>query len=572
MPLFMEHRWSAPAAAAARSEILTWDGRLDNRGDLRAALGIGSVDDETLLAAAYDRWGLETFARLVGDWSVAVRDPIRRAIVFASDFMGTRPLYYRVEASGVRWATRLAPLTHDAGLSDLDEQYVGAFLVFGGSPTRTPWRHVRVVGAGHAVCVTADRTTVVRHWAAPTGTTVRFHDERRYEEGLRSLFSEAVAVRLQDEPAAMAELSGGLDSSAVVCMADRLIRLEAVAARRLMTVSYVHAESTDTPFIGAVEDACGLDATRISTDDAPLMSAADVGEAMPEGWVPLYRAVASVGRRVGTTTLLSGLNGDLLMGNWHDDSLQVAGRIARGQLRAAMREALGWSKVTGRPLVRIMARALAAALPAPLAPAAAFATEGVPEPDHVDVSLNSRFSARTGVLDSSLHFSSEWRHAPPERRNHFRAFTLFRELRVVQRREVAPHLNYTHPYAHRPLVEFLMSVPADVLCRPGEPRRLMRRALGALLPPAIRRRRSKSLFGAPWVHALRPVARSLLKTRDWRVVDYGWVDRDSLTGRLHRLVHGLECHEAQLRNILLLECWLRNRETARSREAMRCTA
>jgi hypothetical protein len=50
--------------------------------------------------------------------------------------------------------------------------------------------------------------------------------------------------------------------------------------------------------------------------------------------------------------------------------------------------------------------------------------------------------------------------------------------------------DYTHPFAHRPLIEFVMSVPPDVLCGPGQPRRLMRRALGDLWPPRLRARRS----------------------------------------------------------------------------------
>ena len=66
------------------------------------------------------------------------------------------------------------------------------------------------------------------------------------------------------------------------------------------------------------------------------------------------------------------------------------------------------------------------------------------------------------------------------------------ELRTLQPPEPLQHLDYTHPFAHRPLVEFLMTVPADVLCRPGEPRRLMRSALSDLWPRKLRERRDLS--------------------------------------------------------------------------------
>jgi hypothetical protein len=104
-----------------------------------------------------------------------------------------------------------------------------------------------------------------------------------------------------------------------------------------------------------------------------------------------------------------------------------------------------------------------------------------------------------------------------------------------------------------------MSVPADTLCGPGEPRRLMRRALSDLWPRKLRSRRSKGFFNAPWLEALRPMARDLLKGRRMEVVERGFVDRTSFLSRLERLSAGLECNEAQLRQIILLEFWLRNR-------------
>jgi hypothetical protein len=133
------------------------------------------------------------------------------------------------------------------------------------------------------------------------------------------------------------------------------------------------------------------------------------------------------------------------------------------------------------------------------------------------------------------------------------------ELRALQSPQALQHLDYTHPFAHRPLVEFLMAVPADVLCRPGEPRRLMRSALSNLWPSKLRKRRSKGLFGVPWHEALRPLARALLKAKQLCLVERGLVDRASVLVRLEQLCAGLDCNQNQLRHIILLELWLRNR-------------
>ena len=101
---------------------------------------------------------------------------------------------------------------------------------------------------------------------------------------------------------------------------------------------------------------------------------------------------------------------------------------------------------------------------------------------------------RLGFSNSGNLFSDVWKEAPPERRKYFRSLSSALELRTFQTPEIWQHLDYTHPYAHRPLVEFLITVPVDILCRPGEPRRLMRAALSDLWPLKLRRRRSKGLF------------------------------------------------------------------------------
>jgi len=104
-----------------------------------------------------------------------------------------------------------------------------------------------------------------------------------------------------------------------------------------------------------------------------------------------------------------------------------------------------------------------------------------------------------------------------------------------------------------------MAVPTDVLCHPGEPRRLMRSALSDLWPAKLRTRRSKGLFNAPWQEALRPLAHALLQSRQLHVVERGFVDGASVLLRLERLSAGLDCNQDQLRQIILLELWLRSR-------------
>jgi asparagine synthase (glutamine-hydrolysing) len=536
-------------------EVLHWDGRLDNRSDLRLRLSDslnGESSNEAIARATYERWGTAGFVHLIGDWSLVIRD--HESTVLASDFAGVRPLYYHVQDGRVQWSNRLQSLVEEMGITELDEQYIAGFLTFGGCPNRTPYKGIYSVPPGHAVCVSANETKIIRFWSMPIGDTIRYQNQHRYEEELRALFREAVAVRLQSESPVLAELSGGLDSSSVVCMANHLVRSGAVSAPRLETVSFTWQNSLDEPFIREVESHCDIEGARISTHDVLLIAEAQVSGAMPEAFQALLRSVAKTASYLGAGTILTGQNGDLLMGNWFDDSLQVAASLRRFQIGRAFEEALAWSKILRHPVYRILWQAAQAALPPSLTPAAIYtSSDGSYAPKSVETSLVSDLS------ESTKFFSNDWLQAAPERRKYFYALSMALELRTLQPPEPLQHLEYTHPFGHRPLVEFLMTVPADVLCRPGEPRKLMRSAFSDLWPFKLRERRSKGSFNAPWQEASRPLARALLNAKKLHAVERGFVDRDSLRARLERLCRGLDCNESQLRQIILLELWLRNR-------------
>ena len=538
-----------------------WHGRLDNRGDLARQLSdcAGETSsDGALVAAAYERWGSAGFGRVIGDWNAVLSDPGRSAIVLASDFSGVRPLYYHHRGRDVLWSRSLEALLGDVDADALDEQYVAGYLTVGGYPGRTPYADVHAVVPGYAVRVTIDGAARSAFWRPPTSEGVRCHDEREYEEQFRSVFRDAVASRLQGHAPVAAELSGGLDSSSVVCLAADLIRRGDVAASGLTAISYVHRGSRDLPFIGKVEEHCGLRSVRLSVDDIPLFAEPDILGPLPHSRSRLQQSAVVVARQAGATTLLTGQAGDELAGNWLDDSLQVVRPLRRGRLLEASRDALSWSRAAGVPAAWILSRASRAALPYLGRAASLYEVEGMT--GQGDTSLRAAFVQRAGLSERDAVFSNEWMAAPPWRRPHVRALTMMRELRLLEGPEPMDELDYGHPFMHRPLVEFLLRVPADLVCRPGEPRRLMRGALSAMWPAALRGRRSKSLFSSPYFAAFRPLAVKLLQARRWRVVDRGWIDRESLAFRLERLSHGLECNQQQLRRILLLEYWLRNRE------------
>ena len=562
-PLFSRGAAGAQRYVTSRA-VVSFDGRLDNRDELRLLLRHepgGVVSDAALALAVYLRFGPDGLDLLIGDWSLVIWDVERKRLVLASDFAGVRPLYYYSDAECIVWFTNLKALVEWIGPREIDNQYVAGFLTHGGYPDLTPYAGVFSVRPGHYLTYSGGRVGLHPFWQPPIGTIIQYARESDYEDRLLELFSDAVRCRLGGDAPVLSELSGGLDSSSVVCMAKHLIERGSADPLRFVTLSYERQGSLDKRFYSAVEEWTGFESIHLSTTDHIFISGSDTGGALPAFWSQLHAAVAAEAQRIGARTLLTGSLGDLIMGNWWDDSAQVSGLLRDGQIRAALRQSLAWSKSLRLPVGGILWRALLRLLPASAISSRSdlFSEGGEPVGGQED-SITSAFRARMGLGEGQKFFSRTWMEARPERMKHVRGLMETIELRRLQPPEPLGHIYYTHPYAHRPLVEYMLSIPAKIACGPGEPRRLMRRAFRHFWAPALNGRRSKDSFGGAFLAALRPLVPALMRdVKQLQVVQRGYIDPVNLRSRLEGLTHSLDCNAAQLRRVILLELWLRRR-------------
>jgi asparagine synthase (glutamine-hydrolysing) len=544
---------------------ITFDGRLDNREDLILLLHHdlrGDTCDAALALAVYRRNGIDGLRSLIGDWSLTIWDTERQLLVLASDFAGARPLYYYSDANRVLWSTQLKPLVEWIRPDSIDDQYVAGLLAHACYPDFTPYPGIFSLRPGHCLVRSRDGVEIRPFWRPPINCTIRYRNEADYEERLRELFRDAVRSRLRTNFPVISELSGGLDSSSIVCMAWRLMMQGApMVSQRFVTLSYERHGSLDERFCTAVENWTGFEHIHLSTAEYAFLSEDHPGEALPTFWSELNAGVAAEARKIGARTLITGLSGDLLMGNFGDDSDQVSGLLRAGHIRRAFRQSLAWSRSLRMPVGAILWRALLLLLPTSLIGAKSdLFSDGGGLAGNKEDSITPAFRARTGLDDAHRFFSPIWMEAPPERRKLIRGLLQTIELRRFQPPEELTHLNYTHPYAHRPLVDYMLSIPPEIVCRPGEPRWLMRRAFRHFWPPELTHRRSKDTFGGVFLDALRPLVPALMKeVRQLQVVQRGYIDPVSLTSRLERLTHSLDCNAAQLRRVILLELWLRRR-------------
>jgi asparagine synthase (glutamine-hydrolysing) len=253
--------------------LVTFDGRLDNRADLVSILRpyLREHSDAAVVATAYTVWGLAAFERLIGDWALSLWDGRQQRLLLARDYSGVRPLYYEYTAQGITWASELeAFLRLQRGRRSLNDHYLTRFLVADPQTDSTPYVGIHAVPPGTCVMVADGTLKTFVHWQPDPGALIRYGNDADYEEHFRELFRAAVRGRVDVHGPVCAELSGGLDSSSIVCMGDELVRSGESPHVSLTTVSYVFDEAPtddERQYISLVEARRGARGRHISESE-----------------------------------------------------------------------------------------------------------------------------------------------------------------------------------------------------------------------------------------------------------------------------------------------------------------
>lgn len=211
-----------------------------------------------LATAAYDG-RVRDFAEARGTYSFAAIDVRSGHLTLATDCLGIRPLYYLDQGGIVVFSSTLSALRtlKEAIIGPRDERGAVEAAVFGFAlQDRTGWQAVRCISAGGAVVFTEDRTEQSQYWSMSQVTPVQDKSARDGQEAVYQAFAEAVQMRAAGASVAAAQLSGGMDSRAVVA----LLRDQGI---RVYSVNFAPPESQDLVYGRAVAAALDCHHTEV---------------------------------------------------------------------------------------------------------------------------------------------------------------------------------------------------------------------------------------------------------------------------------------------------------------------
>jgi len=545
----------------ADGRVITFDGRLDNRDELISRLEQMLKDDRTdvaIVAAALDYWGSECFAYLVGDWALSIWNPQERELILARDYLGVKPLFYYPRAATISWCTHLAPLVLCGEQFTLSHDYVAGYLALHPDAHLTPYEEIHSVPPGKFVRLRRATRLFHTHWAFNPGFVTRYRTDTEYEEHFRYLFRRAVRRRLSaDNTPVLAELSGGWDSSAIVCMGDDILSKGGAETSRLDTFSYYDSKEPsedDLYHFTKVEERRGRTGFHIDLAGSGNSLSLEYKTFSP---IPGFEIRAEVKTGLSEIlvsreyrVMLCGNGGDEVNGQPLDPRVVMADHLAHLRFAMVASQLVKWSLLMRVPVVHLCFQTLLQFLP--LRIRALFTAQGKVEPW-----LNSEFARKYRLSARQLEdIEGFWLLRPGARDAAQTVATLARRMSYGS----PPLVDRRYPYLDRELLEFLTSIPLSQLLRPGQRRFLMRRALADLLPEEIRQRQTKTSAGRCYAISLgEHWERVESLFRSPLVAQLGYVDRDGVSAAFRAVKTGrIPITILQLLKALSLELWLRD--------------
>ena len=476
---------------------LVFNGEIYNYVELGAelrALGHefkGHSDTEVLLAA-YRQWGRGCLERLRGMFAFVVWDRVENRAFGARDRLGIKPFHYWREGNRIlAFASELKALLpwvpSPRIRPTLARQYL-AYNLLEHEPTETFFEGIDRLAPGHFFqWRPGEEFRPQRYWApvAHEVPLARAGEEGPWLEGFRSQFQQAVDLHLRSDVPVGTCLSGGLDSSALVCLVNGELRRRGAWRedwQHTFSACFEEASLDERPYMNAVVQATGCRPHEVFPNGERLRKDLETWlwhQEEPVGGTGCYAqfCVARLAREHGIKVLLNGQGADEQLAGYRKFILVYLRELARGGhwVRAA-REAMAFFLspeilrttrfAEGR---RYLFRSLAEV--DVLFPGDA----GVPRP--AGMGIGGSLSRR---LEGDLT-----------------RFSLPVLLRYEDRNMMAFGIESRVPFVDHVFVEWMATLPSNLRLRDGWTKYVMREALADTLPPMVRHRKSKLGFSTP---------------------------------------------------------------------------
>ncbi|MDI3504471.1 MAG: hypothetical protein PWP64_1407 [Candidatus Cloacimonadota bacterium] len=548
---------------------IVFNGEIYNHPELRSELAdmgysFFSKSDTEVILKAYHAWGEDCVERLIGMWAFSIWDLKAQCLFLSRDRFGIKPLYYAFDQDYLYWGSEIkqilaAPIDKSLNSAMIwRSMKVNAMIAYG---DETYWQAIRALKPGHNMLVKGNKIEIRRYYSldiASFGSNTCSFDEAQAR--YRELFEESLSMHLRSDVEIAAALSGGLDSSAITCMAaaelnyplktfstyyeedealDERVYIEIIAAKNDIRTNYIAPDASHAR-------AWWERATYLN--DLPIAS----------GFVSQYALMQGV-HAAGIRVLLSGQGSDEMSGGYRHASYRYFADLLR-----ALRVGRFGQEITSflreNPLkswANLGKIALSVALPE----SELYEFEAKHyrfDPFSKEFGRRAQESAQGKLMGEIINLKGS--RLSSFLFNMMQSTSLLTLLHFEDRMSMANSVESRVPFLDHRLVEYVFTLPAQYKIKPPYRKVIHRAALRDFVPQEISARKDKGVFGSPfyslWMRRdLKDYIQDILYSQEFR--SRGIWDLPEIHNRWRSFLAGKDSDAEMLYSVIALELWHR---------------
>jgi asparagine synthase (glutamine-hydrolysing) len=489
---------------------VTYNGEIYNYKELKNELiQLGYLflteSDTEVLLASWITWGKECLPRFKGMFAFALFDHLEGTLTCVRDAFGIKPFYYNLNGNDFVFASELpALLPLMDGLPPLNLQRAYDYLIFGkyDDCADTFFNGIQQLLPGHILTMNLSDTdsVCISRWWWPDiaeNTEISF-DEAAVK--LRSMFLDNIRLHLRSDVSLGAALSGGLDSSAIVC-AMRYLEPD----MPIHTFTYVaRGSAVDEEYwadiinkhVRAIPHKLIVGSKELANDLDDMILA----QGEPFGSTSIYAQyrVFKLAKENGMTVTLDGQGADELLAGYNGyPSSTMLSLIEKRKFITLFKFMMSWSQWPGRGFCQAVARLCGEFVPASLMSLALKVVGKNTTPEW----MNITFMKENGVQPLKFLATTKKHHGVYGRRlvatlrDGLTGNGLNSLLRHGDRNSMRWSVESRVPFLTIDIAEFLLSLPEHYLISyEGETKSIFRTSMRGIVPDEVLDRRDKVGF------------------------------------------------------------------------------
>jgi asparagine synthase (glutamine-hydrolysing) len=480
---------------------IIFNGEIYNYVEIRSELkSLGhrflSGSDSEVILAAYLQWGARCIERFNGMWAFAIWDSVGKELFLARDRFGEKPLHYVYQPGNFfAFASEIKAL-HATGLIErrVHEETLSRFKYHNQTDVgeQTFYQDVFRLLPAHSLLIGKDGSLKKqRYWDIDPRIQEEGKAESWYAEQFRQIFFESVKLRLRSDVAVGSSLSGGLDSSTVVSVMDRLLPQGAV--QKTFSARFSDEAKDEGKWIEQVTKVTRVEPHFVWPTGEEMFAELErlfYHQEEPFGSASIYAqwCVMRLAKEQNITVLLDGQGADETLAGYHPyfnivadalfKGLKIPSFIAwRSSYRALHGKPLGTWSATVRSTVK----------------------QSVPR--GLKQSVKTAMGRNDNSVDPFLpEYPKEFGKVSALRKILWWNTTrqgLVELLRYADRNSMAHSREVRLPFLDHHLVEFIFRLPDQMLIRDGWTKWILRQAFKGVVPDAILARVDKLGYEPP---------------------------------------------------------------------------